>query len=419
MAIIPTNQTLTTPFITRNGRLWANHDLDLSVGKVFSIDNTPILSTTTLGVTVSTSNLRQVGTLHDLEVAGNAILSNFAYFNSEFGRLGLGTNEASLALDIVENNVNIAMGSPDANLATVGTLSNHDLAIVTDSVARVTIKNTGEVTIGDPVNKSGVLNVYGTLNVTNIVADTRVEKSSSLHFYSTGNASVYGLGLIWAGAGVQPKQLMLMSGPDRIHSTESLDLAEGRSFSISGQSVLSGAALGPSVIYSNLITVGSLQNLQVSGHTVLNSDVTATQGTTQLRDVIIVDNADRIDLSATKLNAFGDFGITTQRLNIVSHVNGSIIIGDASNTRKPVRVFGPLSVNTQNPDPRMSLTVPGDVSIGGSVQTRGTAAPELGEYTAGDICWNTSPTANSYVGWVCVTGGNPGHWIGFGLIASQ
>lgn len=419
MATIPNNQTQATPFITRNGRLWANHDLDLASGKVFSIDNTPILSTTNLGVTVSTSNLRQVGTLNDLEVAGDAILSNFAYFKSEFGRLGLGTTDPSLALDIVENNVNIALGSPDVNLATVGTLSNHDLAIVTDSVARITVKNTGEVTIGDPVNKAGVLNVYGTLNVTNIVSDTRVERSSSLQFFSTGNSSVYGLGLIWAGSSVSPKQFMLMSSPDRIYSTESIDLADGRNFSINGQSVLSGASLGPSVIYSNLISVGNLQNLQVSGATVLNGNVTATNGTAELRDVTLVDGDGRIDLSVSSLNAFGDFSITTQRQNIISNTNGSIIVGDSSNARKPVRVFGSLSVNTQNPDPRMSLTVPGDVSIGGNIQTRGVAAPILGDYSAGDICWNTQPTANSYVGWVCVTAGNPGKWLGFGLIAGQ
>jgi hypothetical protein len=43
----------------------------------------------------------------------------------------------------------------------------------------------------------------------------------------------------------------------------------------------------------------------------------------------------------------------------------------------------------------------------------GSAAPTTGTYTAGDIVFDSSPTAGSYVGWICVTGGSPGTWKRF------
>lgn len=42
--------------------------------------------------------------------------------------------------------------------------------------------------------------------------------------------------------------------------------------------------------------------------------------------------------------------------------------------------------------------------------------PTDGNWNKGDIVYNISPTATSYVGWVCVAGGTPGTWKAFGLI---
>lgn len=417
MATIPTNQThLAQLFLNRNGRAWSNYSLDLSAGNTFSIDNTPILSSTALGVTVATSNLRQVGTLNSLDVSGDAIFGNFAYFNSEYNRLGLGTNEPGLALDILENNVNIAIGSPDINLATIGTVSNHNLAFVTDNQARITISNNGQVDFSDSVNKSAVVNIHGTLNVTNIVSDTRVERTSSLQFYSTGNSTVYGLGLVWSGAPSGVKQLMLMSGPDRLYTTESIDIGANKEYYINAHPVLSTTSLGPGVIFSNLTTLGSLQTLEVSGNTDMLADL-SVRGSASAGSIFVGTGSNALSINPNHINTAGDLTITTQMSNIIGNVNNSIIIGDDSNIRKPIRMFGPVSINTQNPDPKMDLTVPGDVSLGGQVQTHGAQAPVSGVYTKGDICWNTEPTPNSYVGWICIADGTPGHWAPFGLIA--
>lgn len=45
-----------------------------------------------------------------------------------------------------------------------------------------------------------------------------------------------------------------------------------------------------------------------------------------------------------------------------------------------------------------------------------TSAPSAGSYEAGDVVWNTSPVLGGVIGWVCVTAGSPGAWVGFGVV---
>ena len=44
------------------------------------------------------------------------------------------------------------------------------------------------------------------------------------------------------------------------------------------------------------------------------------------------------------------------------------------------------------------------------------AAPTAGIWRRGDKCWNSTPTAAQYIGFICVASGTPGTWKGFGLI---
>ena len=106
----------------------------------------------------------------------------------------------------------------------------------------------------------------------------------------------------------------------------------------------------------------------------------SVSGSATVGSVFVGTGSSALSINTHQVNANGDLSITTQMQNIIGHVNNSLIIGDESNTRKPVRMFGPVSINTQNPDPAMDLTVPGDVSLGGQVQTHGTQAPTSGVY---------------------------------------
>jgi hypothetical protein len=367
-----------------DGRLWTGASFDVAKGSSYNIDNIPVITAGALGPTITSSNLTKIGTLNNLTVSGDTTLGDFAYFNSTFNRIGLGTEDPVSAINIIENNVSISIGSPSVGLATFGTSSNHDTAIVTDGLPRITVKNNGTINIGDQSSQSAVVNLYGTLNVTSIVTDNRIEKSNSIEFTGAG----YGVGLAWNN-----KQLTLAAGPDRILSSEHIDIGPEKSYYANGQLVLSGTTLGQGVIYSNLVTVGSLESLTVVGDTNLLGKLTA--------NTISFDN-----------------GIILKNSSITS-AGSSIQIGDVSSMQKPVKVFGPLSININNPDPTLSFSVGGDVNIGDKRFTNSTTAPTTGTYQVGDICWNTAPQSNSYIGWVCVVSGTPGQWFGFGMIASQ
>lgn len=72
-----------------------------------------------------------------------------------------------------------------------------------------------------------------------------------------------------------------------------------------------------------------------------------------------------------------------------------------------IRTKGMQFMVNVGPYAREQFTFPEDSATG---------IPAVGTWVKGDILWNYSPTAGGYVGWVCITGGTPGTWKGFGLI---
>ena len=54
---------------------------------------------------------------------------------------------------------------------------------------------------------------------------------------------------------------------------------------------------------------------------------------------------------------------------------------------------------------------------GGPRQVSLPAPPTEGEWAAGQVAWNSAPTAGGPAGWVCVTGGEPGVWKVFAVVS--
>jgi hypothetical protein len=261
-----------TQLIYRTGsRLWTSSNIDIPVSSSFMIDNIPVLTSNTLGQTITKSNLRQVGALNALSVIGPSSLSGFAYFDDITNRLGLGTTDPNASISIVDNNVEISIGSPSVSLATIGTYSSHDLSLITDNIPRVTIKQSGEVQIGDELYKSGVLRVYGSIYADQILSDTRVTRCSSLEFDSSRDDNAFNKGLVWNS--YNTKSLLLIDSPSRLLSTESIDVANGNSYYINGTEALSSDTLGAKILNSSLVKLGNLQDLTVDGVTTLNGNV--------------------------------------------------------------------------------------------------------------------------------------------------
>lgn len=306
------------------------------------------------------------------------------------------------------------------------------LVVVVDDNGILTDNIDVETIVGD-TNVSGNLTVEGEiyarkLHVDEVTADIRQERSSSLEFLDNNLEGVYNKGMLWR-ANTGSKQLVLKNGPDRIWSSEPLDLHREAYYAIDSVSVLSMEELGPTVTRSNLTHVGVLQNLAIEGN--LNIDQYVFWNGDYMRFGIgtetpngtfgiVQDNAEFIIDAEGDRATIGTY--TTADLNIITDnttrisvsATGRIVIGNSSDSKTTVK--GKLGINVNNPD--TDLATAGPVSFEGKRFEVGSEAPATGSYRKGDIVWNSNPRPTGHVGWICTTEGTPGVWKSFGLISS-
>ena len=393
-------------------RLYTNLHLDLERGRAYKIDNIEVLTGNTLGSSISRSSLRQLGPLNNLIVNGNVEIGQFVYFDSDTGRVGFGTESPNGSFAIVDNGAEFVIGSPNSGTVNVGTYSNHDVAITTDNIARVTVKTGGDVHVGNVTSRGAKLVVHGTIQAENIVTETKIERTDSVKFLAT-DGSVYGIGLQWTGSG-SIKQLILRADPNRISSSEHIELARGRSFMINNNPVLDETTLGSTVTQSSLTLLGTLGTLSVSGDTLL-SGATSAQAISA-KEINFGEGSQLVKVDDKGITTSLSFNLTVGEQNIVYADSGSITIGSAENTRRQIRTFGTLSVNVNNPDPELQFAVAGNIGFAGRKFITGASAPEQGNYNVGDICWSDNPQIGGHVGWICCGAGSPGMWFKFGMI---
>jgi len=369
----------------------SDFSLNLAEEQSFNISDTPVLSFGELGPSVTKSNLRTLGTLRSLSVSGDAVLGEFASFYSESNRIGVNTETPAGALGIFENGVDMYLGSNKIDTATLGTVGNDHLELVTDSTVRITVANNGDV------------RVHGKLYAEEVITS----RSSPLVFQETDSSTNYGKGIVWSKLKGTIKQFILQAGPDRIWSTEHIDLQGGRHYSIDNMPVLAYTELGTTVTESSLQKLGVLRELQVAG----DAAVTRTLSTTRL-------SIGTTSLVENELHSYGDLKIGRHESTEIS-ISQNIVIGNSENYTRTVSVYGNLTVGVAQPDEGVALTVAGPVSFDNKKFMKGIGKPTQGQFNKGDIVWNTDPKASDYIGWVCVTPGEPGHWLPFGMIASQ
>jgi hypothetical protein len=373
----------------KKSTLWTDLSVNLAEEQGYQINDTTVLSFAELGPTVTKSNLKQVGTLKNLIVSGNSSFGEFLYVSSDLNKIGINTESPTAAVSIRENGVDIVVGSNKADKASVGTVSNDHLELITDNTARVTISNSGDVT------------VHGTLYVEEVIA----QRSSPLAFRETATDSIYGKGIIWTsprGA----NQLVYQAQPNRIWSTDIIDLADGKYFSIGRVSVLSTNTLGDTVTESNLQKLGLLRELQVAG----DAAVTRTLSTSKI-------SIGNFSVTDHTLAGYADIKVVRNETNELT-IGNNIVLGNADNYSRTISMYGQVAVGVANPDAGVALTVAGSVSFENKKFKVGNGIPTQGTYSKGDIVWNDDPKATDYIGWVCVTPGSPGRWLPFGAIAS-
>jgi hypothetical protein len=396
------------------GNIFTDANFNIPKDKSYRVNNIPVILADRLGDSIVSSNLRRLGNLTSLTVNGNANISQFAFFTDS--RLGLGTDVPNALLSLAENDVELVFGAPTLGKGKIGTHTSHDLSLVTDNTDRIILKSNGEVHIGNESTRNGILRVFGELHADKVVSDTRLTRSTPLEFAETPDNPVYGMGLLWSSPR-GPKQFMLMNGPDRIWSTESIDLAKTKVFSINKQTVITETALGDSVVESKLTTLGALKTLSVQGASEFSGELNANKILSS--SIAVKDDVNTLTFTPTGVNPTSSFNVGFYGFNRLQITKDTFGIGNKLDPAKIINVYGKLSVGVNNPDADVDLTVKGPARIDGKKFITGSEVPTQGSFQVGDICWNTKPQVHSYVGWVCVVTGTPGQWEPFGGIGRQ
>ena len=261
------------------------------------------------------------------------------------------------------------------------------------------------------------------------VDDMRMQALSSVEFQADDNG-VYGKGLQWKGQG-PTKQLIYRANPDRIWTSESIDLGAEASYMIGNTAVLRQTELGSSVRTSSLVTVGTLQNLKTNGNLSIgeyifyNTDSEAfgigTESPNGKFSLATLDAEFVIDTDpgAAKLGTWtsDDLKILTDNTTrITVRSNGNIELGDSDGANVKVTVHGKLGIGVNNVDSDVVLSTSGPVKFENKKFMNSTEIPTSGTFRQGDIVWNENPVPTGYIGWVCTRAGTPGEWRPFGQI---
>ena len=254
-----------------------------------------------------------------------------------------------------------------------------------------------------------------------LTEDGTLTANSSISFRDR----IYGKGLFWAGRDYT-KQLTLISDPDRIFSSESVDIAQGKHLSINGVKVLDENELGSSVTKSNLKQVGRLKGLIVDGSLSVNQYMYYDSNTDRLglgteepnAALSIAEDGIEVTIGTEDFTKgfIGTFASHDFEIKTDNETRLSVSAGGSVKVHKDLKVAGKLAVGVNNPDPSVDLHVNGSIRFNNKVHLSGSEPPRAGSYNVGDIVWNSAPVQKSYVGWVCVQAGNPGIWATFGEI---
>jgi hypothetical protein len=253
-----------------------------------------------------------------------------------------------------------------------------------------------------------------------------------IEFFGTADNGIYGKGLQWTGVGAT-KYLVLNPTPDRLWSNVSMDLHAAESYLIDNTSVLSMNELGRTVTKSNLRQVGTLNNLVVSGSLNVSQFVIFDSGLNRLGVGTETPNATlsvasntvefivQPGVSSADIGTHTNSGLNiktdgTDRITVTA--NGHITLGLKGNTDTKINMYGRVGIGVTSVESDVSLSTSGAVKFQNKKFEVGMSMPLSGAYTVGDIIWNSAPSANQPIGWVCVSTGNPGQWKSFGTISA-
>lgn len=302
--------------------------------------------------------------------------------------------------------------------------------ILDQSTQQVVVLTDDRITLRGNVKIHGVLDV-GLVKTTEIIADHRFEKKY-LTFVAPDEGSLPGTGLLWIDK-LQNKELTYRSNPDRFFLSEHIDLPSDKAYLIGGSPILTVTSLGNTVVESNIQKLGQLKDLKVSGNVNFGDGVFFNSNSRRfsvggedcngifavydyINDVEII--FDSTEDGHAKIGTYNNKSlnfITGNSVRLSVDYNGIVTLGQENARTATMRVYGKVGINVKNP--KEDLEVQGNIKFANKLFATGLGAPTEGSFQKGDTVWNENPVINGYIGWVCISGGSPGLWQPFGLIA--
>jgi hypothetical protein len=420
----------THQFIFKADKIFTTENIDLYRGKSYQINGIPVIEEGKLSDSITQSRLTSVGTLGTLKVANNAQIGQTLFVNNSYNRVSINTEQMFSALTIADGGATLVLGGDETTGAgRIGTWGPNKLSLITDNTDRISIQGNNviignaksknsEVAINGELRITGDLHVGGTMRIDNLIADTRMQRSSSLEFVSDEHESIYGKGLKWKGEG-HTRWFTFSPNFDRLLSSENIDLITDRAYYINKVKVIDATSLGENIKNSSLTTVGTLSGLSVQGILSVHDHLeVGNNAVTVKRPFNINDATGNLNLTANKFETTSrELSIVADRDAILSVNNlGNLELGSKDRTDRSIHAYGKMSVNVANPDPTIDLQVNGIFSFGGKKFVVSSRIPDTGVWMKGDIAWNAQPEDTGFIGWVCIVGGKPGEWRPFGYI---
>jgi hypothetical protein len=116
----------------------------LDLNKI-TIGGNPVIDGGNLGPSVTYSNLQRVGTLTELQVSGETLLSQTLYTTGK--RVGVNTIEPNQALSVWDQEIEIGFGKQANNVGIIETPRNHTLVLSTNGKNNITLTPDGATTV--------------------------------------------------------------------------------------------------------------------------------------------------------------------------------------------------------------------------------------------------------------------------------
>lgn len=273
----------------------------------------------------------------------------------------------------------------------------------------------GDATVEGNLTVGGELHAR-TMHVEELISTNK--HTASIDFYPH-NGSLDMIGLQWRQEGQPTKQIVWRE--DRFYISSDLDLHRNANIQIDNIPVLSADSLGVTVKHSELEHVGTLVNLRTTGDLSIDEFVTWDSGSMRFAIGAEAPNG-QLSVASNEAEFIVDpefdhvrvGSYTTSKMSLITDNKERLILKEHGG----IEVKGTVGINVAYPGDDVDLAVNGPIRIQDKFIGVAHEIPSNGNYNKGDILYNTNPYPGSWIGWVCINGGNPGEWKAFGAIQS-